>query len=180
MSVKDMHRSDWKRVTNKSYVSKDIIINELRGKISLLRINEVSAPLTIHNIAGRVLIADKGISWLQIALENKAVWITAMYDAHDDFIQAYFDITNGNCFENPDNPVFEDMYLDVVLNKKLEIHTLDEDELEEALAAQRITVQQYESTQLHCEALIRYLQEHTDSFLQYCRNAYFELKQLIP
>ena len=62
------------------------------------------------------------------------------------------------------------------LNGTLKMHL----ELEEALAAQRITVQQYESTQLHCKALIRYLQEHTDSFLQYCRNAYFELKQLMP
>ena len=62
------------------------------------------------------MIADKDISWLQIALKDAHVWITVMYDQNDRFIQAYFDVTNGNDFSNCDNPTFEDMYLDVVLN----------------------------------------------------------------
>lgn len=180
MSQKDMRRSDWHRLLEKEYVSKDFSVEGIRGKASLLQIRKVSAPLIIDNIAGHVLIADSGISWLQLALEESFIWITVMYDQNDAFIQAYFDITDGNCFANPDNPTFEDMYLDVVLNKDLKLYLLDEEELEEALLNRHISKQQYEDATYHCGKLACYLQQNAADFLQYCEAVYSELKQMIP
>lgn len=177
MIRKDMHRSDWKRVLERSYTARDVLIHNTRCKESLLLIKKVSQPLTVDNIAGRVLIADAGISWLQIALEGANVWITTMYDQDDQFIQAYFDITGGNDFSDGENPAFEDMYLDVVLNKKLEIYILDADELEEALSSQTISREQYDAARFHCDQLVHYLKQHTMDFLQYCSHAYAQLNQ---
>lgn len=179
MSRKDMYRSDCKRVLEKEYIARDVSIYNTRCKESLLLIKKVSQPLTIDNVAGRVLIADAGISWLQIALEGANVWITVMYDNDDQFIQAYFDITNGNDFSDSENPTFEDMYLDVVLNKKLEIHILDEDELEEALSSQSISREEYVAARSHCEHLVQYLKQHTDDFIHHCNCAYNQLKLLL-
>lgn len=179
MSRKDMHRSDWKRVLKKKYTARDVLASGIPCKESLLLIEEVSHPLTINNVAGYVLIEDKGISWLQIALKDAHVWITVMYDQNDRFIQAYFDVTNGNDFSNCDNPTFEDMYLDVVLNRELEIHILDRDELDEALKLERISHQDHEAALMHCNGLIAYLQDHTEDFLKYCSKTYSELKSKI-
>ena len=100
-----------------------------------------------------------------------------MYDQDDQFIQAYFDITSGNDFSDSENPAFEDIYLDVVLNKKLEIYILDADELEEALSLQTISREQYDAARFHCDQLVQYLKQHTMDFLQYCSHAYEQLNQ---
>ena len=94
MQQKDMRRSDWRRILKRTYSDCDFYVDRMQAKRSLLRIHEVTQPLVIDNIAGHILIADRGHSWLQIAVKAQHVWITAMFDADGEFIQAYFDITD--------------------------------------------------------------------------------------
>ena len=92
-----------------------------RGKESLLVIREVTGPLTVHDGGEDVLIAERDYAWVQIALEELPFWLTAMYDDRGRLIQIYFDITAGNRFDDPDDPTFVDMYLDIVVNSRGEL-----------------------------------------------------------
>ena len=157
--MKDMQRSDWRRVVKRTYAARNVCISGRRGKAALIVMHDVTAPLTVHYDFGDALIADCGYRWLQVALEGLPWWLTAMYDDQGRFIQFYFDITAGNCFDDPDNPCFEDMYLDVVVTRKGELHVVDANELQEALDAGKITQAQYDAAQEHCRRLVMYLQE---------------------
>ena len=179
MRRKDMRRSDWHRILEKKYIDRDFFHDGIRGKQSLLRILKVTNPLMISNAAGTVLIADENHSWLQIALEEQYVWVTVMYDADGRFVQAYFDITNGNSFDDPSNPTFEDMCLDVVLTADNRIIVLDQEELLQALQEKHISNAEYDDTIAHCGVLCEYLRNESSAFLHYCSAAYKELSDLL-
>lgn len=179
MLIKDMKRTDWSRVLRKDYVARDFRRNGHQGQMSLSILRELTTPLTVHYPFGDVLIADEGFGWLQIALKDQFFWITAMYDRQDQRIDLYFDITGGNRFDDPDNPWFADMYLDIVsIGDVLEI--LDRDELDEALETGDITQEEYDHTVSVCWALYDYLTENQAYIAAWCDQAYKELKAHVP
>lgn len=175
MKQKDMRRSDWRRILKRTYTDCDFYVDGIQAKKSLLQILEVTQPLVIENIAGRIAIADRGHSWVQIAVKAQHVWITAMFNADGEFLQAYFDITAGNCFDHPENPTFTDMYLDVVLTKQGSVYILDQNELDDALKDRLITSSEHTQALAHCTALCAYLRAHSTEFIHYCQKTYQEL-----
>lgn len=179
MGIKDMKRTDWRRVLRKDDVAMDFSCGGQQGRMSLSVLRELTGPLTISYPFGDVLIADKDYRWLQIALKDQFFWITAMYDREERLIELYFDITGGNCFDDPDNPCFEDMYLDIVVAGD-HFQILDQDELEEALENGDITQAEYDHAQAVCRELYDYLAVHKDAVIAHCRQAYEELKRLLP
>ena len=166
--IRDMRRSDWHRILERRYTVSPCVFRGREGVVSLLEIQKVTKPLTVPYEDGEVLIADTGYSWLQLALKEQFVWATVMFDKQGDFLQAYFDITAGNFFEDMENPTFRDMYLDLVLTHDGKIHVLDQDELEDALAKKEITVKQYQKTIEEGEKLHLFLQRNGAEFLQFC------------
>jgi predicted RNA-binding protein associated with RNAse of E/G family len=116
----------------------------------------------------KVLIADAGYAWLQVAFKEQFFWATVMYDDKGRFMQGYFDITGGNSFEDMENPTFKDMYLDLVLLEGGCILILDRDELDEALEKKEITEEEYRKTVKEGEKLYQFLQKNGDAFLQFC------------
>ena len=112
--IRDMRRSDWHRILEREYKASPCTFQGMQGVVSLLQIQKVTEPLTVHHEFGEVLIADVGYSWLQVAFQGQLFWATVMYSPEGEFLQGYFDITAGNNFENIDNPTFQDMYLDLV------------------------------------------------------------------
>lgn len=179
MNLKDMKKTVWPRCVRKDYISRDCLINGIQGVESLSVLRELTAPLTVHYDFGDVLIADTGYSWLQIALNGQYFWLTAMYDGNGRFIQLYFDITNGNCFDDPDNPCFDDMYLDIVVTNGGKIQIVDQDELDDALAAGAVTKEEYEHTKKVCHELYEYLLLNKDDVIEMCGRKVDELKSLL-
>lgn len=175
MVKKDMRRSDWQRILRREYVSRDCRMYGIRGKESLLVIREVTAPLTVRDGGEDVLIADTDYAWVQIALEGLPFWLTAMYDARGRLIQIYFDITGGNRFDDPEDPAFEDMYLDIVVNGRGELCVMDQDELDQALAEGEITREAWDKANAACGQLYAYLQENRESVTALCGRVYREL-----
>ena len=175
MVIKDMRRSDWHRILRREYVSRDCRMHGLRGKESLLVIREVAGPLTVHDGGEDVLIAEKDYAWVQIALEGLPFWLTAMYDARGRLIQIYFDITAGNRFDDPDDPTFVDMYLDIVVNSRGELFIMDQDELDEALAEGTITQEEWDKAGAACKRLYAYLEENREAVTELCGRVYREL-----
>lgn len=175
MNIKDMKRSDWQRCLQKDYIARDFDYNGQHGTMSLHVLRKLTAPLTIHYSFGDVVIADEGYRWLQIALKDRFFWLTAMYDSAGQLIEIYFDITAGNCFDNPENPCFRDMYLDIVVVPDKGIYILDQDELEEALAENVITQAEYGHAEAACRQLYEYLTNHTEEVFAFCHQAYDHL-----
>lgn len=175
MSIKDMKRTNWPRVLRKDYVAKDFEMDGCQGQMSLSILRELTAPLTIHYGFGDVLIADRDYGWLQVALKDQYFWLTAMYDDHGQLINLYFDITGGNRFDDPENPCFEDMYLDIVIaGDHLEI--LDQDELDEALQNGEISQSEYDHAETVCRELFACLRANKAEVIDRCENAYCTLK----
>lgn len=179
MVKKDMRRSDWRRILRREYISRDHQMYGHRGKESLLVIREVTGPLMVHDGGEDVLIAEKDYAWVQIALEGLPFWLTAMYDDRGRLIQIYFDITAGNRFDDPENPTFVDMYLDIVVNSRGELYVLDRDELDAALTAGTITQSQHDRAEQACQTLCQYLKKNRPAVQALCRRAYRELKALL-
>lgn len=175
---RDMRRTDWKRITKRRYTSReDADIFGNAGRISLTSIDEVTGPLTVHYHSRAVLIADAGYSWFQAAVPGAHWWLTAMFDTHDRLIQIYFDITGGSRFDDPENPTFEDMYLDIVVSADGSIEVVDRDELDEALQNNAITAAQHQVAMDNCDKLEKYLRENTADVMTWCCTRQKELKK---
>lgn len=180
MNTKDMKRTHWPRILRKDYIAKDFTTNGRQGQMSLSILRELTAPLTIHYQFGDILIADKDYSWLQVALKDQFVWLTAMYDDQGRLKELYFDITGGNRFDDPENPCFEDMYLDIVVTNDGRVFILDQDELDEALETGAITRAQYDRAEANCKELYEYLLKNQEQVISRCAHAYEELRKCIP
>ena len=175
MVKKDMRRSDWRRILRREYISRDCQMYGRRGKESLLVILEITGPLIVHDGGEDVLIAEKDYAWVQIALEGLPFWLTAMYDAQGRLIQIYFDITAGNRFDAPENPTFVDMYLDIVVNSRGDLFVMDQDELDEALAKEMITAEEWNKAETACTYLYAYLTGNREAVTELCGRVYREL-----
>jgi predicted RNA-binding protein associated with RNAse of E/G family len=168
--IRDMRRSDWHRILERKYTVSPCDFLGMEGVVSLLQIQKVTEPLMVSGENGeKVLIADKGFSWLQVAFREQFFWATVMFDNQGKFLQAYFDITAGNTFEDMNNPKFRDMYLDLVLLEDGRILVLDRDELDEALEQKEITEDEYGQTVKEGDKLQLFLQKNGKEFLNFCR-----------
>ncbi len=176
LKTKDMRRSEWKRITEREYISDTCSFNGKSGIASVLLIRKVTEPLVLHYESGDITIANEGDTWLQIALEGSYLWMTAMYDSNDELIQIYFDLTAGNHLENPDNPTFEDAFLDVVMEADGKLHVLDREELEQAVVKDVISVSLYQTVLETCDKLCNYLQNERETFLAFCKEQLIRLK----
>ena len=99
-----------------------------------------------------------------------------MFDEHDRLIQIYFDITGGSRFDDPENPTFEDMYLDIVVSADGSIEVVDRDELDEALQSGAITAAQHQGAIENCDMLEKFLRENTADVMAWCQTRQRELK----
>ncbi len=172
-----MKRTGWQRCIQKDSIAEDCTFGKVRGRKSLMIFRELTAPLTIHYDFGDIRIADTGYAWLQIALEDQFFWLTAMFDAEENLIQLYFDITAGNSFQDPENPCFTDMYLDIVVTAGGEIHVLDRDELADALARGAITREEAAHAESVCRELAAYLKDNKENVIALCRTLRRELNE---
>ena len=158
MQIKDMKRSEWNRITKRRVIIRPFAHKGFHGKVSLLKILEVTSPFVSSSGSASVTLADAGYSWLQLAMENDFVWFTVMFDDQDRFLQIYIDVTDGNHTDCED-PWFADLYLDYVIDED-RIIKLDADELQQAHMQKQITLQQFVKTLQHGEMIERYLSSH--------------------
>lgn len=175
MTGKDMERSTWTRVTEKKQIIRDFACRGHRGKISLLRIDAVTAPM-LRTYEGRdIVLADAGYYWLQLAIEGGFFWFTAMFGPDGRFIQVYADVTDGNRTDK-DDPDFDDLYLDYVLYGG-RVYELDRDELEEALASGDVTPEQYGTAVREGERVRRDMAENAGKIEAFFTDRFAELKE---
>ena len=173
MAEKDMLRSEWTRVRRKEQIILPYFCTYGHGKISLLKMLEVSEPFFRIYDGKEIVLADNGYYWLQLALDGSHAWFTVMFDDCGRFIQIYVDVTAGNDTEK-DNPSFTDLYLDFVVYDG-RFYELDRSELDAALAAGAITAEQYRKAREAGAQVKAFLLENLDSLPVYFSDKFNEL-----
>jgi len=176
MKLRDMYRTDWTRIREREYLSRDCTLDGRPARESLIFIRAITSPLTVTSAGQPVKVVETGYSWIQLAQKDAFWWLTAMFDEQGTLLQMYFDITAGNLFDDPENPKFRDMYLDLVLRPDGVVVLLDEDELDEALEKQEITQAEYDQTLSVCQKLHQHLLAHPHEVMNYCRKTYRSLR----
>lgn len=174
---KDMYRSTWHRCLQKDYSDRECTFRGKRARVSLSILRKLTGPLWVADRGGKTLIADTDYSWLQLAIDGEYFYMTSMFDPEGKLLQMYFDLTNGTIWDDPENPAFDDMYLDVVLSADGYIAVLDEDELEEAYKEQIISGKEYERTKREGAELKKYLETNKEEVMEFCRNWYQILRE---
>ena len=175
MSKKDMMRSAWTRVRSKKQIIRDFACGERKGKISLLKILELSEPFVRRYEDREIVLADTGYYWLQLAADRSHAWFTVMFDDQGQFIEIYVDVTDGNDALT-ENPSFDDMYLDYVVADG-KVYELDRDELAEAYASGAVTKEQYETALAEGEKIRKDLTENTRRIIAFFTEQFETLKQ---
>lgn len=173
---KDMQKTNWSRCLEKEYTYKTFSFDNFEGIVSLSKLNKLTAPLVINYEFGETLIADNNYKHLQFAFKNQNFWLTAMYDNNNELIELYFDITNGNYFEDLSNPYFYDLFLDIVVTKSRKIYIVDKNELKMALDEKIITHEEYVKAQETVKWLYDYLKKNKDCIIEYCYQCLEEMK----
>ncbi len=138
-----IRRDEWTTFHDRTYARMRAEFRGVEAEMQRMRIGRADAPFSVPCGDGRLVIADSGYSWLQIAPREGRWWMTAMYDPADRPVQYYFDMTNGNVLTGGKDCWFDDLYLDLVLHVDGTLETLDRDELDAALAAGRISRAQH-------------------------------------
>ena len=165
VKVKPIDRRFWERVLKREYAFCDI--EERKGVAYLIKIKEVTSPMTRIRSGEKVVLADKDYYWLEIALENENFWLTAMFDSQGEFIQYYFDITRKNVIDG-ENSYFEDMFLDIVVQKNRNILILDEDELVAAFEEKVITKEEFEFVKSYSKKLADNILNNCEEYDKLC------------
>ncbi|MBQ2057809.1 MAG: DUF402 domain-containing protein [Oscillospiraceae bacterium] len=179
MKIRDIKTLFRSGIKKQRFRSRPAAYNGASGLEALIIIEEVDAPKVISACGTDITISDRGYFWYQLALREKFFWLSAAFNAEGELIELYFDITGGNRFDNPEDPEFTDMYLDVVLTPSGDIRVLDRDELDEAFNDGIISDSEYFEAIEHCEELCGYLKEHGSELIAHCRRAASELLKII-
>ena len=172
MDRRSIDRPDWSRIIRRTMHRKQVCIDGHEGLAHILIMDEIREPLVKNGIT----IVEKDMTWLQIALRDTRYWLTAMFDEDNRIVQIYFDIAAAVYFDDPLVPTFDDLYLDLVLYPDGHYRVLDEEELDQALAAGTVTQAVAEQARQDLQRLIRFLEGHAQKVMQYCTRMMIELK----
>ena len=174
MDVRDMARSAWTRIRAKRQIIRDFAFENYIGKVSLLKILEISEPLKRSYEGREIILADLGYYWLQLAIHRSHAWFTVMFDEKGQLIQIYVDVTDGNDALK-DNPTFSDLYLDYVVHGS-RVYALDRDELEAAYLSGVVSVEQYKSAVSAGERIYRELEQNREEIQAFFTNQFRSLR----
>lgn len=165
--IRDLKRDDWTRITDKTTNVIDYQNEYFDGKICLLKMNSVTSPLSVDSPVGQVIIADNNYKNLIIAPKNANWWLTVMFDANNQLIESYFDITRLNNYSNSDNPFFIDMKLDVCIPSGQNPTIMDEEDLKEIFDAKMITEADYKMAYDVANKIISFYEKHKDEYYEF-------------
>ena len=172
--VRSLSRDEFACILKKQFKTADISLFGKRGKISLLKILQVTSPLLVSRGERKIKIADAGYCWLQIVLAGEYFWLTAMFDERDSFLELYVDMTEGNAVEG-DDASFTDRYLDFVVSEE-GVEALDREELEQAFRKGLLSKEEYERTLAEGERVFAFLRENRAAVVAWLKKEYGRMK----
>ncbi len=175
---KTLNLTNWKRVTKSSSAYMPLDFPKLKGMAGLFEIREVTAPLIVTLLSKRTIMADRSFNWMQIGPENENWWLTVQFDAEDQPIQYYFDITKDNTICGEESFYF-DLFIDVVLLPDGRIMTLDADELEQAYSEGLVGEDDCRLAVSTAEKIAAALPRERFRLVKFCDKIFTELKNCL-
>ena len=90
-----------------------------------------------------------------VCLIDNGYYMAEVIPKKENYIEYYFDVTLKNGLDEKSNiPYYDDLYLDVTINRNGEVKVLDEDELLEALNRKEISEDEYNLANKTKESLL--------------------------
>ena len=102
-----------------------------------------------------VCLIDNGYYMAEVIPKKENYIMRVYFNEKKERIEYYFDVTLKNGLDEKSNiPYYDDLYLDVTINRNGEVKVLDEDELLEALNRKEISEDEYNLANKTKESLL--------------------------
>ena len=102
-----------------------------------------------------VCLIDNGYYMAEVIPKKENYIMRIYFNEKKERIEYYFDVTLQNGLDEKSNiPYYDDLYLDVTINRNGEVKVLDEDELLEALNRKEISEDEYNLANKTKESLL--------------------------
>ena len=102
-----------------------------------------------------VCLIDNGYYMAEVIPKKENYIMRIYFNEKKERIEYYFDVTVKNGLDEKSNiPYYDDLYLDVTINRNGEVKVLDEDELLEALNRKEISEDEYNLANKTKESLL--------------------------
>lgn len=102
-----------------------------------------------------VCLIDNGYYMAEVIPKKENYIMRIYFNKKKERIEYYFDVTLKNGLDEKSNiPYYDDLYLDVTINRNGEVKVLDEDELLEALNRKEISEDEYNLANKTKESLL--------------------------
>ena len=132
-------RTRWMRVTKRTFTVKEVESRAFKGYVTRLEILKVKKPLYVSEFGKRFAIADNGYTWLQHFPKGERYCLSTMFTAKGKVAQWYLDIAHKTGVSDEGIPWWDDLYLDIIIVPDKGAQIVDEDDLEQALAKNKIS-----------------------------------------
>ena len=134
---------EWKCIETKKLKRKQVNTDFFKGYIGILEIEKVTEKQIWRFNDEDIIVCDNGLKWLSILPQNDFYCITAVMNENNNILLWYIDMIAEQGIDEDFIPYFDDLYLDLVVYPTGMIKVDDKDELEEALAREEITKEQF-------------------------------------
>ena len=159
---------DWQRLLKKRYLTRRIDNDHFKGLVGLLLFDEFSEPFHA-DYDPDLCVADSDYAWLQHFPDGGGYVQTTTFDAEGQIVQWYVDLCGEWRLGDDGVPVFEDLYLDIVIRPSGKLLVLDADELREALQEGKITEDTYRQVRDRAAGLLRKMRSYEYTLLAQSR-----------
>ncbi|MDE6674565.1 MAG: DUF402 domain-containing protein [Acetatifactor sp.] len=142
-----------------------------KGLVSLIRLTDGEYLYwDFFPQAGKVPVAGKGMTWLQLIPDHGNRAITAMFLPDKRVSAWYVDVIEEAAFDPDGVAVFLDKYLDVIFTPQGDVIVDDRDELDAAFGSGELTREQYDAALREGDAIIDELCSDIPATEEWCRN----------
>lgn len=124
-------------------------------------------------LSNGIKVIDNGYYILELLPKEECYAMRVFFDEKKEIVEYYFDISLGNGVDEETRiPYYDDAFIDVTItDNKIEI--IDEDELEEALNKNEITIDTYNTIKKETENLVEEIKKSTNRYIN------MDLKELL-
>jgi predicted RNA-binding protein associated with RNAse of E/G family len=119
------------------------VIGKCESYSALIEFLPGCRELRVDNDGERLCLAGAGYKWLMYLPLNEYWCLNVFYNPKNVLLEWYFDISKGNYLDENDMPCIDDIFLDLVILPDGRTITVDDDELQEALDENEITIDDF-------------------------------------
>ncbi|MBD7912199.1 DUF402 domain-containing protein [Clostridium cibarium] len=158
----------WNVITEKRYKQEKIVSDDFIGYVSLINLDNVSTPQIWEVKGEKIIVCDNGMKWLRILPEGENYTIMAIINEKDEIVIWYIDIIKDYGIDEDGIVYVNDLFLDLIVNKKGNVKIDDMDELEIALNQEVISLELYNCALETSEKIKNDILLDINRFNEYC------------